>query len=130
MNSTKSVEPSSSKKFCIDPRLANFRTMQYLIAQAFEMKSDFTISAIQKFPITGQEKATVIWSDWDLDEAIKNVAPGSYLRLRFESTNCEEGQLVYHNQFDRKRMVSRCRTGRLGLHSFERLCNKYPLVKC
>lgn len=72
--------------------------MQYLIAQAFEIKSDFTISAVQKSSITGQEKLTTIWSDWDLDEAIKNVTPDSYLRLRFELTHCEEGHFFFFNQ--------------------------------
>ncbi len=32
-----------------------------------------------------------IWSDWDLDASIQTVQPGSYLRLRYELTNREEG---------------------------------------
>jgi hypothetical protein len=37
------------------------------------------------------EKLTGIWSDWDLEAAIKNVKSGSYLRLRYELTVREEG---------------------------------------
>lgn len=84
-------ESGGSKKLCIDPRLASYRTIQCLIAQAFDIKTEFTINAIQKCPATGMEKATAIWSDWDLENAIKNVEIGSYLRLRYELVTREEG---------------------------------------
>ena len=73
--------------------------MQYLIAQAFDIKSDFTINALQKCPVTGQEKPTAIWSDGDLDAAIKNVTPEAYLRLRYELTTREEGQCSLVSSF-------------------------------
>ncbi len=84
-------EAGASKKLCIDSRLASYRTIQCLIAQAFDIESDFTINAVQRCPATGLEKLTGIWSDWDLEAAIKNVKSGSYLRLRYELTVREEG---------------------------------------
>ena len=65
--------------------------MQCLIAQAFGIKSDFTIHAIYRCPKTGREQISAIWSDWDLDASIQTVQPGSYLRLRYELTSQEEG---------------------------------------
>jgi hypothetical protein len=62
-----------------------------LIAQAFDIKSDFTIHAIQRCPTTGREQVSAIWSDWDLDASIQAVQPGSYLRLRYEVKIREEG---------------------------------------
>ncbi|CAF4371823.1 unnamed protein product, partial [Adineta steineri] len=84
-------EAGSSKKFCIDPRLTTYQTLQCLIAQAFDIKTDFTISALQRCLSTGREQITAIWSDWDLDASIQAVQPGSYLRLRYEITAREEG---------------------------------------
>ncbi|CAM4947251.1 unnamed protein product [Rotaria socialis] len=84
-------EVGSSKKFCIDPRLTTYQTLQCLIAQAFDIKSDFTIHAIHKCTKSGREQVTAIWSDWDLDASIQTVQPGSYLRLRYEITPREEG---------------------------------------
>lgn len=55
-----------------------------MIAQAFDIKSDFTINAIHRCPSTGREQLQAIWSDWDLDASIQTVQPGSYLRLRYE----------------------------------------------
>ncbi|CAF3329296.1 unnamed protein product [Rotaria sp. Silwood1] len=86
-----SHEVGSSKKFCIDPRLTTYQTLQCLIAQAFDIKTDFTIQAIHKCPTTGREQRTAIWSDWDLDASIQAVQPDSYLRLRYELTPREEG---------------------------------------
>ena len=65
--------------------------MQCLIAQTFDIKSDFTIHAIQKCPVTEHDRSTPIWSDLDLDVAIRNVKSGSYLRLRYELTPRDEG---------------------------------------
>jgi len=62
-----------------------------LIAQAFNIKSDFTINAIHRCPTTGREQIQAIWSDWDLDASIQTVQPGSYLRLRYELSTREEG---------------------------------------
>jgi len=62
-----------------------------LIAQAFDIKSDFTIHSIQRCPTTGREQVSAIWSDWDLDASIQAVQPGSYLRLRYEVKVREEG---------------------------------------
>lgn len=83
-------EPGSSKKFCIDPRLTTYQTLLCLIAQAFNIKTDFTIHAIHRCPTTGREHLQAIWSDWDLDASIQTVQPGSYLRLRYEVTNQDE----------------------------------------
>ena len=62
-----------------------------MIAQAFDIKTEFTINAIQRCSATGLERVTAIWSDWDLESAIKNVEDGSYLRLRYELVTREEG---------------------------------------
>ena len=75
----------------IDPRLTTYQTLQCLIAQAFDIKSDFTIYAIHKCPTTGRDQLSTIWSDWDLDASIQTVQPGSYLRLRYKLTAQEEG---------------------------------------
>ena len=87
----KNPESISSKIFCIDPRIASFRTMQYLISQAFQIECDFTLRAVQKCPVTGEEKSTLVWSDLDLDTEIKHVKPGSYLRLRYDLVANDEG---------------------------------------
>ncbi|CAF0917215.1 unnamed protein product [Adineta ricciae] len=84
-------ETGSSKKFCIDPRLTTYQTLQCLIAQAFDIKTDFVISAIQRCSTTGREQISAIWSDWDLDASIQAVQPGAYLRLRYDVTPREEG---------------------------------------
>jgi hypothetical protein len=66
--------------------------LQCLIAQAFNIKSDFTINAVHRCPTTGREQVTAIWSDWDLEASIQTVQPGSYLRLRYELTSLEDGE--------------------------------------
>ncbi|UJR25577.1 hypothetical protein I4U23_006922 [Adineta vaga] len=83
-------ETGSSKKFCIDPRLTTYQTLQCLIAQAFDIKTDFVISAIQRCPSTGRDQISAIWSDWDLDASIHAVQPGAYLRLRYDITPRDE----------------------------------------
>ncbi|CAF0949113.1 unnamed protein product [Rotaria sordida] len=83
-------ESGTSKKLCIDPRLASYRTIQCLIAQAFDIKTDFTIYAVHRWPTGGLEKSTAIWSDCDLEKAIRNVTLDSYLRLSYELTLQEE----------------------------------------
>ncbi|CAF1044932.1 unnamed protein product [Adineta steineri] len=93
-------EAGSSKKFCIDPRLTTYQTLQCLIAQAFDIKTDFTISALQRCLSTGREQITAIWSDWDLDASIQAVQPGSYLRLRYEITAREEGIEFWLDDWD------------------------------
>lgn len=65
--------------------------MQCLIAQAFDIKSDFIILAIHRCPTTGRDQVQAIWSDWDLDASIQTVQPDSYLRLRYELTNRDDG---------------------------------------
>lgn len=62
-----------------------------MIAQAFDIKSDFTIHAIHKCTTTGKEQLSAIWSDWDLDASIQTLEPGSYLRLRYELTPQDDG---------------------------------------
>ncbi|CAF1421397.1 unnamed protein product [Adineta steineri] len=87
----KSYEVGASKKLCIDPRLASYRTMQCLIAQAFDIRSDFTINAVQRCPARGLIKLSAIWSDWELEAAIKNTQSDSYLRLCYELTPHDDG---------------------------------------
>ncbi|CAF0848812.1 unnamed protein product [Rotaria sp. Silwood1] len=84
-------EPGTSKKFCIDPRLASYRTIQCLISQAFDIKTDFTIYAVHRCSTDGLKKLTAIWSDCDLEKAIKNATSDSYLRLSYELSPQEEG---------------------------------------
>ncbi|CAF1256736.1 unnamed protein product, partial [Didymodactylos carnosus] len=81
---------SESKKFCVDPRLTSYNTLQCLIAQAFDIKTDFVINAIVKDSY-GRETITAIWSDWDLDAAFQNVIQESCLKLRYELTHREDG---------------------------------------
>ncbi|CAF0786836.1 unnamed protein product [Adineta ricciae] len=99
----KCYETGASKKFCIDPRLASYRTIQCLIAQAFDIRTDFTINAVQRCPTKGLKKQIAIWSDWDLETAIKNVKSDSYLRLSYELPPREDGledwDFVAHNDF-------------------------------
>ncbi|CAF3810609.1 unnamed protein product [Rotaria sordida] len=90
-------ESGTSKKLCIDPRLASYRTIQCLIAQAFDIKTDFTIYAVHRWPTGGLEKSTAIWSDCDLEKAIRNVTLDSYLRLSYELTLQEES--ILENSF-------------------------------
>ncbi|CAM4983532.1 unnamed protein product [Rotaria socialis] len=86
----KGYEPGASKKFCIDPRLGFYRTIQCLIAQAFDLKTDFTIYAVRRCSATGLEKLKAIWSDSDFAAAITNLTSDSYLRLSYELTPREE----------------------------------------
>lgn len=62
-----------------------------MIAQAFDIKSDFIILAIHRCPTTGRDQVQAIWSDWDLDASIQTVQPDSYLRLRYELANRDDG---------------------------------------
>ncbi|CAF4229399.1 unnamed protein product, partial [Rotaria magnacalcarata] len=70
----KGYEPGASKKFCIDPRLGSYRTIQCLITQAFDLKTDFTIYAVHRCSATGLEKLKAIWSDSELVAAMTNLA--------------------------------------------------------
>jgi len=88
-------ENGNSKKLCIDPSLASYQTLKCLISQAFDLKTEFTINAVEKCPSTGFEQSTAIWSDWDLQEAMKKVKSGSYLRLCYEITEREDGKLSW-----------------------------------
>ncbi|XP_045164728.2 TBC1 domain family member 25-like [Mercenaria mercenaria] len=70
-----------SKKFSIDPQITSFEMLQNLLAKAFDIKSDFTISYLSQDG--GQEVYLSMLSDWDMDAAFQN-ASDPCLKLKVE----------------------------------------------
>ncbi|KAL4226691.1 hypothetical protein ACF0H5_014671 [Mactra antiquata] len=61
-----------SKKFSIDPQITSFEMLQNLLAKAFDIQSDFTISYLSVD--SGQEVYLSMLSDWDMDAAFQNAS--------------------------------------------------------
>ncbi|XP_060595681.1 uncharacterized protein LOC132749798 [Ruditapes philippinarum] len=61
-----------SKKFSIDPQITSFEMLNNLLAKAFDIKSDFTISYLSQDG--GQDVYLSMLSDWDMDAAFQNAS--------------------------------------------------------
>ncbi|XP_076448596.1 uncharacterized protein LOC143285229 isoform X2 [Babylonia areolata] len=61
------------KKFSIDPQITSFEMLQGILAKAFDIKSDFTLSYLAK-DSEGQEVYLSMLSDWDMDAAFQCAA--------------------------------------------------------
>ncbi|WAR25371.1 TBC25-like protein [Mya arenaria] len=60
------------KKFSIDPQITSFEMLQNLLAKAFDIQSDFTISYASQDG--GQDVYLSMLSDWDMDAAFQNAS--------------------------------------------------------
>lgn len=61
-----------TKKFSIDPQITSFEMLQNLLAKAFDIQCDFTISYLSQDG--GQEVYLSMLSDWDMDAAFQNAS--------------------------------------------------------
>ncbi|PVD24774.1 hypothetical protein C0Q70_15260 [Pomacea canaliculata] len=61
------------KKFSIDPQITSFEMLQGILAKAFDIKSDFTLSYLAR-DTEGQEVYLSMLSDWDMDAAFQCAA--------------------------------------------------------
>ncbi|KAL3853456.1 hypothetical protein ACJMK2_016992 [Sinanodonta woodiana] len=77
------------KKFSLDPQITSFEMLQNILARAFDIKSDFTISYLSR-----EEKSTELYlsmlSDWDMDAAFQNAAI-PFLQLKVDLKPFDEG---------------------------------------
>lgn len=69
------------KKFSLDPQITSFEMLQSILARAFDIQSDFTISYLSED--NGQEVYLTMLSDWDMDAAFQN-ASDPCLRLKVD----------------------------------------------
>ncbi|XP_022098594.1 TBC1 domain family member 25-like [Acanthaster planci] len=102
------------KTFSIDPEITTFEMLQLLLMQAFQLKSEFTISYASRDD-QAREVYLSMLSDWDLDSAIL-TSSDPCLRLKvdakpfdgpglLEDWDVISGQDVSGNSSDRMRFV-------------------------
>ncbi|XP_038068624.1 TBC1 domain family member 25-like [Patiria miniata] len=102
------------KTFSIDPEITTFEMLQLLLMQAFQLKSEFTISYSSRDD-QAREVYLSLLSDWDLDSAIL-TSSDPCLRLKVDAKPFEgpglledwdviSGQDVSGNSSDRMRFV-------------------------
>lgn len=60
--------PSEWRKFSVDPQITSLEVLFSILAKAFDLKTDFSISYKAIDP-NGQEVYLAVLSDWDLDAA-------------------------------------------------------------
>lgn len=77
------------RKFSIDPQITSFEVLQSILARAFDIKSEFTISYLAKDDY-GQDTYLPLLSDWDLEAACLS-ASDPCLRLKVDLKPFEEG---------------------------------------
>ncbi|XP_013412563.2 TBC1 domain family member 25-like isoform X2 [Lingula anatina] len=77
------------KKFSIDPQITSFEVLQSLLARAFDVTGDFTVSYLAKDE-RGQDCYLALLSDWDLDAAFL-CASEPCLRLKVDLKPFEDG---------------------------------------
>ncbi|XP_059169134.1 TBC1 domain family member 25-like [Physella acuta] len=76
------------KKFSIDPQITSFEMLQGILARAFEITSDFTISYLAR-DSEGQAVYLSMLSDWDMDAAFQ-CAADPCLKLKVDLRPFEE----------------------------------------
>lgn len=60
--------PPEWRKFSVDPQITSLEVLYSILAKAFDLKTDFSISYKTLDP-NGQEVHLPVLSDWDLDAA-------------------------------------------------------------
>ncbi|CAL1544918.1 unnamed protein product [Lymnaea stagnalis] len=76
------------KKFSIDPQITSFDMLRGILARAFEINSDFTISYLAR-DSEGQAVYLSMLSDWDMDAAFQ-CAADPCLKLKVDLRPFEE----------------------------------------
>ncbi|CAC5413076.1 TBC1 domain family member 25 [Mytilus coruscus] len=61
------------KKFSLDPQITSFEMLQHIVASAFSIKGDFTLSYLARDD-EGQEIYLSMLSDWDMDAAFQSAS--------------------------------------------------------
>ncbi|XP_041378086.1 LOW QUALITY PROTEIN: TBC1 domain family member 25-like [Gigantopelta aegis] len=79
------------KKFSVDPQITSFEMLQGILAKAFEIKGDFTISYLAS-DSEGQDVYLSMLSDWDMDAAFQ-CASDPCLKLKVDLKPFEEGSM-------------------------------------
>lgn len=77
------------RKFSVDPQITSFEVLQSILARAFDIKGEFTISYLAKDDY-GQDTYLPLLSDWDLEAACLS-ASDPCLRLKVDLKPFEEG---------------------------------------
>ncbi|XP_022256984.1 TBC1 domain family member 25-like isoform X1 [Limulus polyphemus] len=80
--------PPEFKKFSVDPQITSFEVLQSLLARAFDIKGEFTISYLARGD-DGCETYLALLSDWDLDAAFLGSSE-PYLQLKVDLKPFEE----------------------------------------
>lgn len=80
--------PPEYRKFSIDPQITSFEVLQSIIAKAFDIKGEFTVSyrALDDYE---QEALLPLLSDWDLDAAFLSASEPC-LTLQVDTKPVEE----------------------------------------
>ncbi|XP_064604846.1 TBC1 domain family member 25-like isoform X2 [Liolophura sinensis] len=82
------VQPEYNK-FSVDPQITSFEMLQNLLARAFNISSDFTVSYLAKGE-AGQNTYLSMLSDWDMDAAFQ-TASDPYLKLKVDLRPFDDG---------------------------------------
>ncbi|XP_069101136.1 uncharacterized protein [Argopecten irradians] len=77
------------KKFSLDPQITSYEMLQHILASAFSIKGDFTLSYRTRDD-EGQEIYLSMLSDWDMDAAFQS-ASDPCLQLKVDLKPFEEG---------------------------------------
>lgn len=67
--------PPEWRKFSVDPQITSLEVLYSILAKAFDLKTDFSIS-YKTVDMTGADTFAAVLSDWDLDAA--------FLRFQFK----------------------------------------------
>ncbi|KAK3579389.1 hypothetical protein CHS0354_029697 [Potamilus streckersoni] len=78
-----------NKKFSLDPQITSFEMLQNILARAFDIKSDFTISYLSREEKNHEVYLSML-SDWDMDAAFQNAAL-PFLQLKVDLRPFDEG---------------------------------------
>ncbi|KAL1124373.1 hypothetical protein AAG570_001002 [Ranatra chinensis] len=76
------------RKFSVDPQITSFEVLLSILAKAFDIRGDFTVS-YRVLDDYGQETYIALLSDWDLDAAFLSASE-PYLCLRVDMRPFEE----------------------------------------
>ncbi|XP_076310845.1 TBC1 domain family member 25-like isoform X2 [Tachypleus tridentatus] len=81
--------PLEYKKFSVDPQITSFDVLRSLLARAFDLKREFTISYVASDKDGGPTYLALL-SDWDLDAAFLSSSD-PFLQLKVDLKPFEEG---------------------------------------
>lgn len=77
------------RRFSVDPQITSFEVLQSLLARAFDIKGEFSISYLARDE-EGRDTYLSLLSDWDLDAAFLGSSD-PYLQLKVDLKPFEEG---------------------------------------